>query len=113
MDFSLPAGNSRRRRRLKKPGAPAPGFTGVWGALSASGARPAPTEPKARPGQPPTSKRLVYTGALLATTYSVYVKRIFIQKNPYSFVESGNSQIGILVVLYKRQLRQGDIPPWK
>jgi len=31
MDFSLPAGNSSRRRRLKKPGAPAPGFTGVWG----------------------------------------------------------------------------------
>ncbi len=31
MIFSLPAGNSRRRRRLKKPGAPAPGFTGVWG----------------------------------------------------------------------------------
>lgn len=30
-DFSLPAGNSRRRRRLKKPGALAPGFTGVWG----------------------------------------------------------------------------------
>ena len=33
-DFSLPAGNSRRRRRLKKPGAPAPGFTGVWGRLA-------------------------------------------------------------------------------
>jgi len=31
MDFSLPAGNSRRRRRLKKPGAGVPGFTGVWG----------------------------------------------------------------------------------
>ena len=31
MIFSLPAGNSRRRRRLKKPGALAPGFTGVWG----------------------------------------------------------------------------------
>jgi len=31
MDFFLPAGNSRRRRRLKKPGAGAPGFTGVWG----------------------------------------------------------------------------------
>ncbi|SFG94978.1 hypothetical protein SAMN05660211_04489 [Enterocloster clostridioformis] len=31
MDFSLPAGYSRRRRRLKKPGASAPGFTGVWG----------------------------------------------------------------------------------
>ncbi len=31
MNFSLPAGNSRRRRRLKKPGAAAPGFTGVWG----------------------------------------------------------------------------------
>ena len=30
-DFSLPVGNSRRRRRLKKPGALAPGFTGVWG----------------------------------------------------------------------------------
>ena len=29
MDFSLPADNSRRRRRLKKPGALAPGFTGV------------------------------------------------------------------------------------
>lgn len=34
MDFSLPAGNSRRRRRLKKPGAPAPGFAGVWGRLA-------------------------------------------------------------------------------
>ena len=31
MIFPLPAGNSRRRRRLKKPGALAPGFTGVWG----------------------------------------------------------------------------------
>lgn len=31
MIFSLPAGNSRRRRRLKNPGAPAPGFLGVWG----------------------------------------------------------------------------------
>ena len=31
MIFSLPAGNSRRRRRLKNPGAVAPGFTGVWG----------------------------------------------------------------------------------
>ncbi len=30
MIFSHPAGNSRRRRRLKKPGATAPGFTGVW-----------------------------------------------------------------------------------
>ncbi len=62
MKFSLPAGNSRRRRRLKKPGASAPGFIGGWG-----GTRPALTEPKARPGQPPTSKRWVYTEALLAT----------------------------------------------
>ncbi len=31
MIFPFPAGNSRRRRRLKKPGALAPGFTGVWG----------------------------------------------------------------------------------
>ena len=34
MDFSLPAGNSRRRRRLKKPGAGAPGFTRGLGAVS-------------------------------------------------------------------------------
>ena len=69
-DFSLPAGNSRRRRRLKTPGALAPGFTGVGGAMSAGGARPAPTEPKARLGQPPTSTRRVYTDALLASTTS-------------------------------------------
>ena len=31
MIFPFPAGNSRRRRRLKNPGAPAPGFLGVWG----------------------------------------------------------------------------------
>ena len=31
MIFPLPAGNSRRRRRLKNPGAPAPGFLRVWG----------------------------------------------------------------------------------
>ncbi len=49
-EFSLPAGNSRRRRRLKKPGSGAPGFTGAWGR------------------QPPTSERRVYTGALLAAT---------------------------------------------
>ncbi len=48
MNFSPPAGNSRRRRRLKNPGAAAPGFTGAWGR------------------QPPTSERRVYTGALLA-----------------------------------------------
>ena len=49
-DFSLPAGNSRRRRRLKNPGAPAPGFTGVWGRSA-------------------TNKRAsVYTEALLAAT---------------------------------------------
>lgn len=34
MDFSLPAGNSRRRRRLKKPGAPAPGFRGLGAAAT-------------------------------------------------------------------------------
>lgn len=51
MDFSLPAGNSRRRRRLKKPGAPTPGFTGVWGRSA-------------------TNKHAsVYTEALLATTF--------------------------------------------
>ena len=33
-DFSSSQMNSRRRRRLKKPGAPAPGFTGVWGRLA-------------------------------------------------------------------------------
>ena len=50
MIFSPPAGNSRRRRRLKKPGAPAPGFTGVWGRTA-------------------TNKRAsVYTEALLAAT---------------------------------------------
>ena len=49
MNFSLPAGNSRRRRRLKKTGADAPGFTGVWGRSA-------------------TNKRAsVYTEALLAT----------------------------------------------
>ena len=50
MVFPLPAGNSRRRRRLKKPGAGAPGFTGVWGRLA-------------------TNKHAsVYTEALLAAT---------------------------------------------
>ena len=50
MIFPFPAGNSRRRRRLKNPGAVAPGFTGVWGRTA-------------------TNKRApVYTGALLATT---------------------------------------------
>ena len=50
MDFPLPAGNSRRRRRLKKPGADAPGFAGVWGRSA-------------------TNKRAsVYTEALLAAT---------------------------------------------
>ena len=49
MIFPLPAGNSRRRRRLKKPGALAPGFTGVWGRSA-------------------TNKHAsVYTEALLAT----------------------------------------------
>ena len=48
--FPLPAGNSRRRRRLKKPGALAPGFTGVWGRSATNKHAP------------------VYTGALLATT---------------------------------------------
>ena len=56
MIFPFPAGNSRRRRRLKNPGAPAPGFTGVWGR------------------QPPTSTRRVYTGALLAATTCNYRK---------------------------------------
>ena len=52
MDFPLPAGNSRRRRRLKKPGADAPGFAGVWGRSA-------------------TNKRAsVYTEALLAATLS-------------------------------------------
>jgi len=41
-------------------------YSGSGGALSAGDARPAPTEPKARLGQPPTSERRVYTGALLA-----------------------------------------------
>ena len=31
MIFSLPAGNSRRRRRLKRTGAFAPVLTGAWG----------------------------------------------------------------------------------
>ena len=31
MIFSLPAGNSRRRRRLKRTGATAPVLTGAWG----------------------------------------------------------------------------------
>ena len=52
MNFSLPAGNSRRRRRLKKTGADAPGFTGVWGRSA-------------------TNKRAsVYTEALLAATFT-------------------------------------------
>ena len=40
MDFSLPAGNSRRQRRLKKPGAGAPGFTRGLGAVSHQQASP-------------------------------------------------------------------------
>ena len=49
MILSLPVGDSRRRRRLKRTGAVAPVLTGVWGRLA-------------------TSKRAsVYTEALLAT----------------------------------------------
>ena len=48
MIFPLPAGNSRRRRRLKNPGASAPGFTGVWGRSATNKHAP------------------VYTGGLLA-----------------------------------------------
>ena len=51
--FPLPAGNSRRRRRLKRTGATAPVLTGAWGR------------------QPPTSTRRVYTGALLAATLAM------------------------------------------
>ncbi|MCH5264187.1 MAG: hypothetical protein J1F42_14870 [Lachnospiraceae bacterium] len=48
-DFSLPACDSRRRRRLKRTGANAPVLTGAWGRLA-------------------TNKRAsVYTEALLAT----------------------------------------------
>ena len=47
--FSLPVGDSRRRRRLKRTGATAPVLTGAWGRLA-------------------TNKRgSVYTGPLLAT----------------------------------------------
>ena len=54
MNFSLPAGNSRRRRRLKKTGADAPGFTGVWGRSA-------------------TNKRAsVYTEALLAVYHAQF-----------------------------------------
>lgn len=52
MIFSFCVSNSRRRRWLKRTGAVAPVLTGAWGR------------------QPPTSTRRVYTGALLATTYS-------------------------------------------
>ena len=49
--FTLPAGNSRRQRRLKRTGAFAPVLTGAWGRLA-------------------TNKRAsVYTEALLATTF--------------------------------------------
>ena len=47
MIFSLPAGNSRRRRRLKRIGATAPVLTGVWGR------------------QPPTSTRRYIPGHCL------------------------------------------------
>ena len=61
----------RRRRRLKNPDAPAPGFTGVWGR------------------QPPTSTRRVYTGALLAATYStaltISLNFIFNQGNKFAW----------------------------
>ena len=50
MIFSLPAGNSRRRRRLKRTGAFAPVLTGAWGRSATNKHAP------------------VYTGALLATT---------------------------------------------
>lgn len=50
MDFSHPAGNSRRRRRLKRSGADAPLLTGAWGRSA-------------------TNKHTsVYTEALLAAT---------------------------------------------
>ena len=49
-DFSLPAGDSRCRRRLKRTGAVAPVLTGAWGRSA-------------------TNKlHRVYTGALLAVT---------------------------------------------
>lgn len=48
---------SRRQRRLKNPGASAPGFTGAWGRSA-------------------TNKlRRVYTGALLATTTATHPMR--------------------------------------
>ena len=50
MIFPFPAGNSRRRRRLKRTGAFAPALMGVWGRSATNKHAP------------------VYTGALLATT---------------------------------------------
>ena len=52
MNFSLSVGNSRRRRRLKNGAHLRPVLQGFGG------------------GQPPTSERRVYTGALLAATLS-------------------------------------------
>lgn len=59
MIFPLPAGSSRRRRRLKRTGVNTPVLTGAWGR------------------GPPTSKRRVYTGALLATTTAPHIINYF------------------------------------
>ena len=56
-DFSLPAGNSRRRRRLKRTGAFAPVLTGAWGRSATNKHTP------------------VYTGALLAVTTTPVLRR--------------------------------------
>ena len=52
MIFPLPAGNSRRRRRLKRTGATAPVLTGLGGVSTTNKHAP------------------VYTGALLAATWA-------------------------------------------
>ena len=57
MIFSLPAGNSRRRRRLKRTGAFAPVLTGAWGRSATNKHTP------------------VYTGALLAVTTTPVLRR--------------------------------------
>ena len=57
MIFSLPAGNSRRRRRLKRTGAFAPVLTGAWGRSATNKHAP------------------VYTGALLAVTTTPVLRR--------------------------------------
>ena len=59
MIFPFPAGNSRRRRRLKKPGALAPGFNRGLGAVS---------HQQARAGYIPAHCLLLLPGSLSATT---------------------------------------------